>query len=250
MCITDVYFIKARKRRNIGLIKILAEGHENTATYFEQIGRETAIEGVVNLTEKLHDNAVVSLATDLDYYHKLRKVFNSEDLLIKRQMTLLCDAGLSVDLLDEYKTWEGFSGAILRDGSSALALVKKGAKIALGGYEIEDQISIELNNLPDTFEPVALNFDTSGDIFLKNISVLVGKNGVGKTHILEKLVESVSGVGDGGGEWYCFNKLLIASYSPFEKFKTEKQILIEPSKSDPMKLLKQSLLILKTEKTK
>lgn len=232
----NIFYVIDNGRRKLGQIKILINGYEQTAKGLKNLGEKTSTLDLYKLNEPLEPKDVVSLATDIEYYKKLNKVLGDDAISISKVLEFFCDAGLYLEHLDEYRTWTGFSESLLRDGSSALALVKKGAKIAQGGYEILKEIAIDVNNLPDTFEPIQLTFNTSDEIFIRNISILIGSNGVGKTHILEKVIETVSGLTDGADNWYCFNKLLVTSYSPFENFKTKKQLTIELEKRHAKKL--------------
>lgn len=110
-------------------------------------------------------------------------------------------------------------------GSSAEALMRKGYQVALGRYVAEKKFSLTINSLESSFESIDFNFDVNRKVGKSNISLLIGKNGVGKSHILKKLSEIVTGIDNGKEEMPIFHKLIVMSYSPFETFYTKDEIL-------------------------
>jgi ABC-type cobalamin/Fe3+-siderophores transport system ATPase subunit len=220
----DVYAVEEKKQVYLGRTKLLTHDCEDTSKYFKDNGKEIDVNKALEITEILKSDKFISLATDLDYYRKALAYFKTGDL-IDEFLTNLCDLSYNSANYEEYSKWPGFSNTIMRDSSKRLAIFKKGYAIARGRYEPEKNFSIKIDSLPDTFEPIDFSFDAKRKIGESRINLLIGKNGVGKTHILRHITEIISGFGDEASEWPFFHKLLVIAFSPFENFYTKPQIL-------------------------
>ena len=88
----------------------------------------------------------------------------------------------------------------------------------------EQKFEITLTDMGDTFDDLCLKFDTSRIIGKSNINLLIGKNGVGKSHVLKRLSEIITGVIDSKDNPPYFHKLIMIAFSPFESFYTKNEI--------------------------
>ncbi|WP_133407291.1 AAA family ATPase [Parashewanella tropica] len=222
----DIYAVRENQESHItlGRIKLLTKDHDDTSKYFEENGTKTDSKSLIEITDILEPERFVSLGTDLDYYRKIQAYFDSEES-VDDYLSVLCDLSFNSSNYEEISQWEGFSFTIMRDSSAKLAIYKKGYAIARGRYEPEHNFSIEIDSLPETFEPVDFSFDAKRKIGESRINLLIGKNGVGKTHILRHITEIISGFGNEPSKWPFFHKLLVIAFSPFENFYTKTQIL-------------------------
>ncbi|MGS0891104.1 AAA family ATPase [Burkholderia stagnalis] len=208
-------------RQYFGEIKVLVNGYQDTSKYFIKHGTRTGKS--VEITDLFDPDKVVSLASDIDYYQRLRKAL-SDDALI--YLEKICDASYYRDRFSRYSEWPGFSGSLFRDGAASHAILKKGRQIALGRYIPEKKFDITVSDLPQTFDPVTFNFDNGRALGRTNINLIIGKNGVGKTTILRQIIDHIAGLGTNGESWPFFHKVIVAAHSPFEDFDT-KNALIE-----------------------
>ncbi|WP_417436816.1 AAA family ATPase [Idiomarina abyssalis] len=222
----DVYAVKEDKKRPLvlGRIKLLTKDHENTAKYFENHGLKTDKNSLIEITDILEFERFVSLGTKLDYYRKIHAYFDSGES-VDEYLSVLCDLSFNSFNYESFSQWKGFSDTIMRDSSAKLAIFKKGCAIARGRYVPESSFSIVINSLPETFESIDFSFDGKRKIGESRINLLIGKNGVGKTHILKRIVEITSGFANEANEWPFFHKLLVIAFSPFEDFYTKYQLL-------------------------
>tara|TARA_R110001583_G_scaffold117545_2_gene268685 strand:- start:1058 stop:2716 length:1659 start_codon:yes stop_codon:yes gene_type:complete len=216
----NLYYVNENKKRKLGPLKVLINDYEDSSLFFKDKG--ISIESkFFDITDALNGKNIVSIGEDIDFYKKINSLFNerlAEDILVK-----ICDAGYFNDRYAEYSAWKGFSGSFMR-GSAASAILKKGFQIALGRYIPKKTFDITLSDLGDTFDDVCLKFDTSRAIGKSNINLLIGKNGVGKSHILKNLSEIITGVIDSKANPPYFHKLIIIAFSPFESFYTKSEV--------------------------
>ncbi|EMX2274923.1 AAA family ATPase [Yersinia enterocolitica] len=207
----------------LGNIRVLIKDCLDSAEYFKFNGE--SIDGnTTNITTLLKTSSVVSLPEKISFYSALSKAVTSKNS-IREYLRGICDAGYLKNMKTTHESWDGYNGALFRDSSSNDSILDKGLQIALGSYVIEDNMSIELNLLPDTFESVNFRFYTgnSKDAIRENINLIIGKNGLGKTYILKHLTDIMTGVMEADSRPFL-NKLLVVAYSPFESFKTKSEI--------------------------
>ncbi|KAF7764940.1 hypothetical protein PCIT_b1046 [Pseudoalteromonas citrea] len=216
----NLYYVTEKKKRKLGPLKVLINDNEDSSLFFKDKG--IAVDSkFFDITDALNSGNIVSIGEDVDFYKKINSLFNVEqveDILVK-----ICDAGYFHNRYDEYSSWKGFSGSFMR-GTAASAILKKGFQIALGRYVPKKTFDISLSELGDTFDDLCLKFDTSRVIGKSNINLLIGKNGVGKSHVLKKLSEIITGVIDSKDNPPYFHKLIMIAFSPFESFYTKSEI--------------------------
>ncbi|MDQ0607172.1 putative ATPase [Variovorax sp. W1I1] len=216
----QVHRVNGGKRHSFGKVKILARDYKNTSRYFEEKGRPVG--SSIEVTDALKSGNVVSMANEIDYYRRLHKVLGSNALQYLRG---ICDASYFYTNYSSYKNWPGFSGSIFRDGAASRAILKAGAQVAMGRHVPEKKFELIINDLPETFESITFHFDNKRSLGRTNINLVIGKNGVGKSHILHHLIEIVVGLKENSESWPYFHKVIVAAYSPFETFDTKNRIL-------------------------
>ncbi|OSN08534.1 AAA family ATPase [Lonsdalea iberica] len=215
-----IYYVRENDKIKIGNIKMLSKGIENTSIYFKEHGKEIEPK-IIDIEQLLSEEKLVSIGEDIDYYKKINSLFEPEE--IDSILDSLCDAGYFHQNYDQYSQWDGYSGSLMR-GSSSAAILKKGYQIAVGRYSPTTKFDLIIESLGDSFDPINFKFNMDRTVGKSNICLLIGKNGVGKTHILKKISEVITGVTDGEEHPPYFHKLIVIAYSPFEDFYTEDEI--------------------------
>ncbi|MCX9009430.1 ATP-binding protein [Citrobacter portucalensis] len=215
-----VYFVREIDKIKIGNIKMLSKANENTSIYFKSYGQEIEPK-ITSIDNILSENKLVSIGEDIDYYKKINSLFKPDK--IDTLLESLCDASYFHINHSDYSEWDGYSGSLMR-GSSSAAILKKGYQIAVGRYNPTTKFELNIESLGDSFDPINFKFDLDRKVGKSNICLLIGKNGVGKTHILKKISEVITGVTDGEEHPPYFHKLIVIAYSPFEEFYTENEI--------------------------
>jgi predicted ATPase len=215
--------VKDQKLLALGETKFLAKNFKDTSLLFTNNGNLIHETKSYKINDLLDSNNIISLPTSIEFYQKLKTTFTPEEA--ENYLSAVCDAGYFYDKYDSYRAWPGFDSSILRDGQTAEARIKKGFSIALGRYSPDEKIVINIETLPNSFEPIEFNFDNSKKLGSTNLNLIIGANGCGKSHILKHVTELITGVIDGKEKWPYFHKLIVAAYSPFEKFYTDNEIL-------------------------
>ena len=217
------HYVKDEKLTFLGELKILANEYSDTSKFFVQCGGEPIGEGKsLRITDCLQPDKVVSLATGIDFYERIRTVLDLS--LIEEYFAGVCDAGFFIESYDSYVTWRGFELALLRDGPAAEARIKKGYRVAIGNYSPEPTVAISIDTLGETFEPITFSFNNEEGINYSNINLLIGSNGTGKSHILKHVTELLTGIHPGVEIWPYFHKLIVVAYSPFESFYCNQEV--------------------------
>lgn len=211
---------KEGEKIKIGYLKVLHKNEQDTSIYFKTSG-ERLEPKIFKISQCLNDNILVSIGKDLDYYKRIHSLFieNERELFLQS----LCDVSFLKDNHELYSQWDGYSGSLMR-GSSSSAILKKGYSIAIGRYNPTTKFELKIENVGENFDPISFKFNMDRKIGKSNISLLIGKNGVGKTHILKKITEIITGVSKEEENFPFFHKLVVIAYSPFEEFYTEKEL--------------------------
>lgn len=213
----NIYIYIDKQRHDIGMTRVLFNGEKNTAKYLFDNGIKIN-DSIYDVGAAFKDDSTVSLPTDIEFYQKLNKIFTDNTNRIEALKTL-CDASYNINRLKEYKEWDGFNKSVLRDSNTAEAILAKGYQIAVGRYTPTESFNIEIPNLSsETIDPITLRFDNTDSINKSNINLLIGKNGVGKSFVLNELSKIIIGATQIDDSWPYFNKLITVAYSPFEKF--------------------------------
>ncbi|PFH09724.1 putative AbiEii toxin of type IV toxin-antitoxin system [Collimonas sp. PA-H2] len=213
-----VYFSISMKSEYLGICKILVKDFMDSSKYFLQ-GKSIS-QNSFDVTSLFKPELVVSLSSEMDYYRKLIPVMLDVSS-VDNFLEAMCDASFFIEKETEYRKWPGFQVALLRSGSASEAALRKGSQIAIGKYEPENQFIISLENLPETFEPIDFSFSNLNKFDHKNINILIGPNGVGKTHILRAVIQGITGIDKSNKPWPYFHKVVAIAYSPFEDYYTK-----------------------------
>lgn len=181
-----------------------------------------------------------SLGTELEYYEKLAKVEDKEARV--KYLESLRDIVWGESYLEVAMGEDVFSTSLLRGVS--LAAIKDQFKRVLDGGVIKTNFSFSYLRLPnDRQAGIELSFEVKSESKPStNIHALIGRNGVGKTTILNGMIQAVTG-GLGAGEGFFkdgmfekaligadyFSSLVSVSFSAFDPF------VPPPEQSDPAK---------------
>lgn len=214
----QVYRINQGKREFFGRTKILVNGYKDTSKYFLELGEP--IGHSHRVTSLLKPTNVVSLASEIDYYRRIGSLLGSH---ASEYLCQLCDGSYHYSEQEKFTQWEGFGSSLFRS-SMANAMLKKGHQISCGRYEPPGKFSFTLDGLPDQIEPLEFKFDNDRSLGQTNVNLLIGRNGVGKSHALRHLVDTLTGLHNQAENWPFFHKVIVAAYSPFESFKTEVEL--------------------------
>ena len=156
-----VYNCQINQWDYLGLIRILIKGHNITSEYFENSGKPITND-VFNVGDLLNPDNAVSLPYEVDYYKIIGHVYknnnqNSSSELIEEFLQTICDASYHYGVVSKYKSWDGFSSALMRDSSKAEAMIRKGMNIALGVYTSETDISFTYSD--DNIDSINFNYN-------------------------------------------------------------------------------------------
>lgn len=212
------------KPLDLGEIKILFKDCDNSHKYITE-NSEKLQNGVYSVSCITSKNAV-SIGADIDYYKILRKSIK-KNKTINKILRNLSDVCFFSSNLDEYRTWEGFSISLLRDASDE-SILRKGYAIATGNYKPLKKFI--LNAVSPNGTKIDFSFDRQSN-FQENLNAIIGRNGLGKSKTLKSIADGFLGLSGHNSEWPYFNRLIVVSFSPFENFITEKELIKSQSSS-------------------
>ncbi|WP_164091192.1 AAA family ATPase [Aeromonas dhakensis] len=225
----------------IGLVRILVNGVDKTYSYFIENGVPID-DDILDVTDILASDKAVSLPYEVDFYRKINHIFNNNSGMTDNNnivdfLSSICDASFYYDKIKQYRSWDGFSLAIMRNSSKAEAMIKKGMSIASGTYKTTNKINFTYES--EYIEKISFNYNLDDEISSQNINLLIGKNGTGKSYILNELSKKILGLSAKEKDLPFFHKLIVIAYSPFENFYTKDQVIkkIEENKT-PQKNIK------------
>ncbi|WP_180161133.1 AAA family ATPase [Acinetobacter sp. YH12064] len=216
----QVFHVSNQSKKKLGNIKVLSKNSKNTSTLFKKESNLVS-EKIYNISDILDPAEFISIGEKFDYYKIIKSIFSSPQN--ERYLESICDICFHRSNLEEYIQWEGYQSSFMRSNSSS-AILNKGFQIALGQYIANKNFEITIDTLGDTFEPITFNFNKDRPIGESNICLLIGKNGVGKSHILKEISKLVTGLSPYTNTLPAFHKLIIIAYSPFENFYCHNQI--------------------------
>lgn len=173
----------------------------------------------------INDLSYVSNPEDITFYEQIDGHLGLE-VAIEVAKTL-CDASYMVHIVGnenslELVRTEGFRKSLQRERGSVKAFLDGWRFLSRQGISIGN-LTFHLHTSAGDIQPLRLNF--AGDTPLPHdINVLIGPNGIGKSHALIQLVEDWlrseldENTKTGFEENPNINQMVVVSYSPFELF--------------------------------
>lgn len=200
-----LYYISDGVISVIGEIKIMTKEHQKTIDIIPQT--------FYTLTSDY-----CSLGQKDTFYKNLIKIFpdNYEDILFA-----ITDCAFFSDKLEEFESHHRFKNSLIRFdyAERTLRLIKYEAK----GYDLKNLFSFDYKFKPKYSKTSTnINFNFSDNNLLSNrIYAIIGKNGTGKTQLLNSLPINIS---ENNTDFFhprvpMFSKMITVSYSIFDRFK-------------------------------
>ena len=229
------YYDNECKAYDIGKIKIYTKEYDYPGNDYEiikylaesfdaKIGNNENIE--FKISQQLNEN-FCSLGQSINYYINLKENVPNYKKILKRLNDIVTDDNLK----KEFIAYDGVKVSLLRESSANKALEE--ASDYLKGEEKLNDLSFTLHYIaPYSSLYTDINFNFSKhEIFPYRINALIGKNGTGKTSLMTRLADLLSGFSDDKDEDYKasfagerpkFEKIISISYSAFDSFKKKK----------------------------
>ncbi|WP_421211273.1 AAA family ATPase [Aeromonas sp. 600479] len=207
---------------NIGYIKIGFKGQTTETPTYEKLN---------NNFLKLSPN-FFSVGADIDFYKNL---FLLDEQVAKNILVSLNDVAFNQDIINRVKDEEVFGTSLLRD-SSLTSIRGQYARIIYGKPELTDfKFSFIRDYMDDTY-PIELDFNVeAGSTPSTNIHALIGRNGSGKTTILNGMIDAIINKQDSLHHFIdnlrrnkriysdYFSSLISVSFSAFDPFSPPKE---------------------------
>ena len=201
------YIDKDGQKHYIGTVKIMKRGCDNTSNVLEQ--------RFFSLPEEY-----CSLGFDVSYYQDLKKVLGNKayDCL-----AALRDVACFSSIHEAFEKEKVFTHSLCRFNSSEKAL-REGRYFVYGrdikdAYSFTFKYSPKYKNTGDEDSVIDFNFAYKCKPY-KRIIGLIGENGVGKTTLINDMVDALVKNKKEGFEGLrpIFSQVIIVSYSPFDHF--------------------------------
>lgn len=146
-----LYYVDELSKQNLGFLRLLIKEQKDTSKFLIEKGEEVE-KNIYKIENAISQEIAVSLPLDIDYYHKLNKLLTTNS--IDQFLALICDASYFYSKISTYRSWDGFSGTLMREGSSSEAILRKGHQIATGRYSPEESFTINVELAPESYDPV------------------------------------------------------------------------------------------------
>lgn len=207
----------------IGPVKIYCIAMDEEGTESRSI-HSFLQEKIINLGERF-----CSLGQHLSYYTNLKMILPDQYLSVLNRMS---DMAVDTNIKEAFKKYKGVQLSLLRESSAEKALDEASTLLETNRLK-QKNLSFQYKTVvPYSTHEVELSFSFSKNENLPyRINALVGKNGTGKTQILSKLADSLSGFTDNyENKQSVFingrppvDKVMSISYSAFDSFKKKKE---------------------------
>lgn len=174
------------------------------------------------------DERFCSLGIDLNFYVKLKEHLPREYKAILRRLN---DLAYDEERWQRFKNYRGVQRSLLRSSSSEKARAEA-YKLLEARQDNYDSLSFIYDAIvPYDSEEVRMYFSFErNETIPYRLNAIVGKNGTGKTQILNQLAIDLSGFHDEGDKNFyreafgakgrpAFDKVMSISYSAFDSFK-------------------------------
>jgi len=204
---------------DIGNVKIGFTGQTTSTSTYEKI----SVESFESLPQ-----GYFSLGTDIDYYQKLTSLSKE---LREGLLRSLNDMVFNSSHIDVAKNEEVFRTSLLRDVS--LSVINGQFSRVLGGQPPLTDFKFSYRREPeDRMSGVKLDFVVKASSKPStNIHALIGRNGVGKTTLLNGMIEAITDFDQSDGKFFnleswpeflitenYFSSLVSVSFSAFDPF--------------------------------
>jgi energy-coupling factor transporter ATP-binding protein EcfA2 len=166
------------------------------------------------------DDSFCSLGQSLEYYRQLGDLGAQR---FRPILTALNDVVFNPDIGDRFASDEGFKTSLLRFSDAEKAYNFGGALV---GRPVRKQGNAVLSfrfttTVPGATSPHVLELLSPNATRLNRIAALIGRNGTGKTQVLARFANAMSGLKREGSfepERPDFNRVIAVSYSVFDEF--------------------------------
>ena len=203
----------------LGYIKLMVEGHDTTATFLNRL-RNAGWNGEFPLPE----GGYLSVPSEITFYEQLagRIGLAGAEQIAK----MLRDASYLMNVAQDDQASELIDTAAFR---KSLQRERGEVKSFLDGWKLFASQAIDVMDLgfrfKDVFDEISnleLRFSAEG-LLPRDINVLIGPNGVGKSQLLHQIVRDWIDDADperetGFAQKPNLSQLVVVSYSPFEQF--------------------------------
>lgn len=211
-----LYYIGQFQKIDLGFMKILHKTSTTTniPNKFTKLGREYC-----------------SLAPSQKYYERL---FDLGKIHYDNILEGLNDIVYKPEIINDFRNIEGFQTSLLRGSEAEKTFLEaRNYFLELPEFRQEKFIFTFSSQLDGAKAPHKISFDFSYNEFRPfNIMALIGENGTGKTEILSRLAQSLSGlkpIGQFEPERPLFSKIILVSYSPFDRFIKDEDLKVSYS---------------------
>lgn len=215
-----IYYKKNEQENEqlLGFIRVLKKDKKNTFEYFKEFG--TKLDEDNYDVSDLFDESMISLPLEVNFYKKIKVLFVSDENKIIEFLGSIRDASYLIEEEGEFSKFDGYSSSLMREGSASEAIIKKGYPISIGRSLDNSKFKLNVELDESKFDNIILNFDIEREYGERNINLLIGRNGSGKTYVIDRLIRTILGVDSKKIDYPYFNKVVISAFSPFENFLT------------------------------
>ena len=184
--------------------------------------RSSSIPDLPSVFDALDSEVFVSLGQDTSYYEKLNRL--PHDLRVGL-LVGLNDIAFNTDYLVKYRKHDVISKSLLRD-FSITTVQNQFHRLATGGVKLTDyEFSFRLPAAGGALSENSISFSVNPESCPPtNIHVLIGRNGVGKTWLLGKMINSIYAEDDSNGRFDFaagqsrFANIVCVAFSVFDNF--------------------------------
>lgn len=209
---------KQEKEQLLGFVRILKSDIKNTFDYFKKSGVKLD-EDNFDVSDLL-DETMISLPLEVNFYKKIKVLFGSDESKIIDFLSSIRDASYLIEDEGKFSKFDGYSQSLMREGSASEAIIRKGYPISIGRSPDNSKFKLNVELDEERFDNIILNFDIEREYGERNINLLIGRNGSGKTYIIDRLVKKILGIDSKKIDYPYFNKVVVSAFSPFENFLT------------------------------
>lgn len=203
----------------LGFIKVMVDGKTTTSTHLDQL-RKAGWNGEFPLPE----SNFLSTPTEVTFYEQIAANLDIEKA--RKVAIQLRDASYLVNIEQDEQALAMLDSTAFR---KSLQRERGEVKSFLDGWKLFAQQAVDVMDLGFRFRDVFgeistldLRFGAKG-LLPRDVNVLIGANGSGKSQLLHQIVRDWLGETDAAGETGFVEKpnlsqLVVVSYSPFEQF--------------------------------